>query len=222
MSLHELFARSSRGRARRRLRMARRGHLLPGLPRRRPAGSVRATARGLRRLAAIDRALAVETPRLASMFAIFNELAGGEPVGAERLPARARPRLRLRLAHVAFLATLAAFVALCVMLSTQLPGVMRPCLSTVPASSRASSAASPTALSTAPPAGSSAAPPAGSSAASSAAPLPASPAAAPFGAAAASPAASPAAGQASASATWSPVFLPLRGLSCQAYAAPNK
>jgi len=166
------------------------------------------TARGLRRLAAIDRALAVETPRLASMFAIFDELAGGEPVGAERLPARTWPRLRL--AHVAFLATLAAIVALVVVLSTQLHGVLRPCQSTVSASSTApsaaSSTASPTALSATPRAVSPPAP----AAASPSAPT------------AASPAAAPVAGRAGAPSAWSAAFAPLRGLSCQAYAGTNK
>ena len=73
------------------------------------------------------------------MFAMFNQLAGGEPVGAERLPWRTWPRPRL--AQVAFLATLAAIVALCVVLSTQVHAVMRPCLTS--ASGPASSAASP-------------------------------------------------------------------------------
>ena len=85
----------------------------------------------------MGRALARETPRLASMFAMFNELAGGEPVGAERLPSRTWPRPRL--AQVAFLATLAAIVALSVVLSTQVHGVMRPCLASASPSSSASS-----------------------------------------------------------------------------------
>ena len=128
MSLHDRFTQAGRDRARRRfrLRLARRGPGLPGLPRRGARGSVRVSARDQRRLAAMDRALATETPRLASMFAMFNELAGEEPVGAERLPARAWPRPGL--AQVAFLATLAAIVALCVVLSTQVHSVMRPCL----------------------------------------------------------------------------------------------
>jgi hypothetical protein len=99
------------------------------------------TARARRRLAAIDRRLAAETPRLASMFAMFNRLAAAEPVGAERMPARTWPRPRL--AQVAFLATLAAIVALCVVLSTQVHSVMRTCLSSAPAASSAASPAAP-------------------------------------------------------------------------------
>jgi hypothetical protein len=96
------------------------------------------TARARRRLAAIDRGLAAETPRLASMFAMFNRLANAEPVGAERLPARTWPRPRL--AQVAFLATLAAIVALCVVLSTQAHSVMRTCLSSASSSAPAAPA----------------------------------------------------------------------------------
>jgi hypothetical protein len=138
MSLHDLFTQAGRDRARRRfrLRLSRRVLGLPGLPRRGVRGTVRVSARGQRRLAAMGRALAAETPRLASMFAMFNELAGGEPVGAERLPSRTWPRPGL--AQVAFLATLAAIVALCVVLSTQVHGVMRPCLASASASASAS------------------------------------------------------------------------------------
>ena len=141
MSLHDLLTQAGRTRARRRfrLRVARRGLGLPGpRGRRRGHGGVRPTARGRRRLAAIDRALAAETPRLASMFAMFNELAE-EPVGAERLPPRAWPRPRPT--QVAFLAALAAIVALCVMLSTQLHSVIRPCLTTASAPSGTSPSA---------------------------------------------------------------------------------
>lgn len=114
-----------------------------------------------RTLAAIDRALTVETPRLASMFAVFNELAAGEPVGAERLPARARARP----AQVVFFAALAAIVALCVALSTQLHSMMRPCVASVAsaATSKATSTASPAAASTIAPSVTSIGPPAGSS-----------------------------------------------------------
>jgi hypothetical protein len=140
MSVDDIFARSSRdGVWHVRSRLIRRGLGLPGPGRRGPGGRGRLTARARRRLTAIDRALAVETPRLASMFGMFNQLAAAEPVGAERLPARAWPRPRL--AQVAFLATLAAIVALCVVLSTQVHSVMRTCLSS--ASSSASPAASP-------------------------------------------------------------------------------
>jgi hypothetical protein len=197
MSLHELFSRSRRDRGRRR-RLARRvlglpG--LPGLPGRWPAGSVRATPHGLRRLAAIDRALAVETPPLASMFAMFNELAGGEPVGAERLPPRGWPRLRL--AQVALLATLAAIVALSVALSTQLHGVMRTC---VPAAS-----VSPIATST-------------TSSSMSSPPLSTVTLPAP----AVPPSAPPPTGRAGLASTRSAAFAPLRDLGCQAYAATNR
>ena len=99
------------------------------------------TWRVRRRLAVIDRRLAAETPRLASMFAMFNQLAAAEPVDTERLPARAWPRPRL--VQVAFLATLAAIVAMCVVLSTQAHTVMRTCLTSASASSTASPAASP-------------------------------------------------------------------------------
>ena len=215
MSLHDLFTQAGRDRARRRLRLrlARRGRGLPGLPglpRRGPGCSARATARRRRRLAVIDRALARETPRLASMFAMFNELAAEEPVGAERLPPRTWPRPRL--AQVAFLATLAAFVAMCVVLSTQVHGVMRPCLT--PASGRpaASSPASPSA-------------PAASSSVAPAASSPASPFASPLASSSASSSASPfapaPAGQAGVPSGLA-AFVPVRGLSCQAYAAPNK
>jgi hypothetical protein len=153
MSLHDLFTQAGRHRARRRfrLRLSRRVLGLPGLPRRGVRGTVRVSARGQRRLSAMGRALARETPRLASMFAMFNELAGGEPVGAERLPSRTWPRPRL--VQVAFLATLAAIVALSVVLSTQVHGVMRPCLAAASPSSGAPSGPSQKApLSAVPPA----------------------------------------------------------------------
>ena len=230
MSLHDLFTQAGRDRARRRLRLrlARRElglPGLPGLPRRGPGCSARATARRRRRLAVIDRALARETPRLASMFAMFNELAAEEPVGAERLPSRSWPRPRL--AQVAFLATLAALVAMCVVLSTQVHGVMRPCLtsasgrsgtssspSAAPAAS-SSSSSSASSLSSAPAASSSALSPSSPPAASSSA----SPFASPF--ASRSPFAPAPAGTAGG-ASGLAAFVPVRGLSCQAYAAPNK
>jgi len=149
MSLHDLFTQAGRDRARRRfrLRLAQRVLGLPGLPRRGVRGAVRVSARGQRRLTAMDRALAAETPRLASMFAMFNQLAGQEPVRAERLAPRAWSRPGL--AQVAFLATLAAIVALCLVLSTQVHSVIRPCL----AFASKSTSASPSApLSAVPPA----------------------------------------------------------------------
>ncbi len=137
MSLHDLFTRAGRDRARRRfrLRLAGRG---PG--RRRPANPARLTARSRRRLAAIDRALTVETPRLAAMFAMFNQLTAQEaPAGTERLPPYRWPRPRP--AHVAVFATLAAIAALCVALSTQVHTVIRPCLTWSSATGSASSTA---------------------------------------------------------------------------------
>jgi hypothetical protein len=179
-----------------------------------------ATARGRRRLAAIDRALAAQTPRLASMFAMFNELAE-EPVSAERLPSRAWPRPGMT--QVAFFAVLAAIVALTVVLSTQVRGVMRPCVT----SASATSGAPPAASSSGAPAASSSAAPLASSSAAPAAPSPESPfassaasspsSASPF----ASSAASSSAGQASGVSALA-AFVAVRGLSCQAYAAPNK
>ena len=212
MSLHDLFTQAGRDRARRRfrLRLARRGPGLPGLPgllRRGPGGSARATARRRRRLAAIDRALAKETPRLASMFAMFNQLAAGEPVGAERLPSRTWPRPGL--VQVAFLATLAAIVALSVVLTTRVHGVMRPCLTSASASSASSASLSSPASSS----------PSASPFASSASSSASSPFASPS--ASSSPFASSSAGQAGGVSGLA-AFVPVRGLSCQAYAAPSK
>ena len=197
MSLHDLFTQAGRDRARRRfrLRLARRGLGLPGLPgrpQRAPGCSARATVRRRRRLAAIDRALARETPRLASMFAMFNQLTAEEPVGAERLPSRTWPRPGL--AQVAFLATLAAIVTMCVVLSTQVHSVIRPCLTSASGRTGASPPASPVASSSSSPAS-------------------------PF--ASSSPFASAPAGQAGGPSGLA-AFVPVRGLSCQAYAAPNK
>ena len=233
MSLHDLFTQAGRDRARRRfrLRLARRGPGLPGLPgllRRGPGGSARATARRRRRLAAIDRALAKETPRLASMFAMFNQLAAGEPVGAERLPSRTWPRPGL--VQVAFLATLAAIVALSVVLTTRVHGVMRPCLTSASASSASSASLSSPASS------SPSASPFASSASSSASSPFASPSASASSSFASSSASSFASSSASAFASSSAsssagqaggvsglaAFVPVRGLSCQAYAAPSK
>ena len=234
MSLHDLFTQAGRDRARRRfrLRLARRGPGLPGLPgllRRGPGGSARATARRRRRLAAIDRALAKETPRLASMFAMFNQLAAGEPVGAERLPSRTWPRPGL--VQVAFLATLAAIVALSVVLTTRVHGVMRPCLTSASASSASSASLSSPASS------SPSASPFASSASSSASSPFASPSASASSSFASSSASSFASSSASAFASSSSAsssagqaggvsglaaFVPVRGLSCQAYAAPSK
>ena len=84
--------------------------------------------RGRRRLAAMESALARDNPRLASMFDVFNQLNSGEqPHSPERLPAQARPRLGA--APVAVLVTLAAVVALCFALSTQIGPATRQCTS---------------------------------------------------------------------------------------------
>jgi hypothetical protein len=91
-------------------------------------GSVRAGRRERRRLSAIERALAAETPRLASMFEMFGQLAVGESHdGAERLTAPAWPRPRPRRAHLAVLLALASMVALCVTLSLRVHTVPRAC-----------------------------------------------------------------------------------------------
>ena len=118
---------------------------------------------------------------------------GADSAGLDRRP-RAWPRPRL--AQLAFLATLAAIVALCVVLSTQVHSVMRPCLTSASAPSGASSSASPSAstpLST-----------------------PASPTAA--------PAVSLAGGRATGAsgAAGAAAFVPVRSLNCQAYATTNK
>jgi hypothetical protein len=68
------------------------------------------------------------------MFTLFNRLTAGEgAVGLEQLPP---PRSRLRGVHLAVLLTLAAVVALCLALSTQVHTVLKPC----PASAAATSA----------------------------------------------------------------------------------
>ena len=102
--------------------------------------SARARARDLRRLAAIDRRLVAETPHLASMFTLFNRLTTGEgAAGIEQLPPL--PRTRVRAVHVAVMVTLAAVVALCFALSTQVHAVTRPCTAPVAAASAATSPA---------------------------------------------------------------------------------
>jgi hypothetical protein len=156
MSMHGLFARSSRDRAWRvrawcaRLRLARCGLGLPRRTRRGPGGPggpVRLPPRVQRRLAAIDRALAAEAPGLASKFATFNELTADEaPSGAERLPPRVRPRRRPYLTELAVLTTLAAIAALlCVALSAQVHTVMRPCPAYASAARATSSSTGPAA-----------------------------------------------------------------------------
>lgn len=80
-----------------------------------------------RRLAAIERELTANAPALSSKFAVFNHLTDGErPVGAEQVSSHGRPRLRI-LYLAALLGALAALVALCVTLTTQLRPTARPC-----------------------------------------------------------------------------------------------
>jgi hypothetical protein len=83
-------------------------------------------ARYRRELAAIERGLLAETPALSSKFALFNHLTKGEqPVGAERLPGSAGPRLRP--VHLAVLLALAALVTLCLTISAQSGSGIRQC-----------------------------------------------------------------------------------------------
>ncbi len=88
-----------------------------------------ADGRDHRRIAALERRLAAEAPVLASMYAMFNHLAEGEgPIRREALPPAPPRRGRPRPVHMAVLMALAAVVALCVTLSTQLhPGGLPGC-----------------------------------------------------------------------------------------------
>lgn len=96
----------------------------------------RARRVGRRRLAAIERALTADAPALSAKFAVFNQLTDGErPTGAERVPAPSLPRLRA--VQLATLLVLAAIIAVCVTLSTQL----RPAGSSCQASAAAAAAA---------------------------------------------------------------------------------
>jgi hypothetical protein len=95
-----------------------------------PLGS----ARERRRLSGIERALAADTPALASMFTMFSRLTEGErPAGLERVPPRAWPGPRA--VHLAILLALAAVAALCLTLSTQLHSAARSCTGTAAATS---------------------------------------------------------------------------------------
>ncbi len=96
--------------------------------RRAAARPVRLGRRGRRRLSAIERALTVETPQLASMFQMFAQLAVGESHdGAERLPRSVRSLPRPRRAHLALLFAFASLVALCVTLSFRVTPSPRNC-----------------------------------------------------------------------------------------------
>jgi hypothetical protein len=89
--------------------------------------NARARVRYRRRLAAIERDLTANAPALSSKFAVFNHLTKGErPVGAEPVSSDGRPRLRI-LYLAALLGALAAMVALCVTLTTQVRPTARPC-----------------------------------------------------------------------------------------------
>jgi hypothetical protein len=100
----------------------------------RPVPEARIRKRELRRLAAMDRVLTAEAPRLASMFTMFGQLTSGEPPGGmERMPAPARAegrRGRPRRVHIAVLLALAVVVAVCLVLSTQIHAVARSCSTT--------------------------------------------------------------------------------------------
>lgn len=84
-------------------------------------------ARYRRRLAAIERDLTADAPALSSKFAVFNHLTDGErPVGAEQVSLPAWPRVRI-LYLATLLGALAAMVALCVTLATQIRPTTRSC-----------------------------------------------------------------------------------------------
>jgi len=126
MRLHVPFAQLSVHLGRiRRLRLRVLGLLGP--KRAGPARRVHVSVRRRRQLALMNRALAADAPQLASMFAMFNELTKGErSVGVECLGARAWSRPTS--VHIALLATLAAIVALCIALTSQIHTAVRPCL----------------------------------------------------------------------------------------------
>jgi hypothetical protein len=92
----------------------------------RPGPHARVRVRYRRRLAEIERDLTADAPALSSKFALFNHLTEGErPVGAEQVSSAApQPRI-LYLATL--LGALAAMVALCVTLATQIRPTARPC-----------------------------------------------------------------------------------------------
>lgn len=91
-----------------------------------PRVRVRFRAPYRRKLAAIERGLTTGTPALSAKFAMFNQLAGGEPpVGPEQLP---RPVLRgPRAMYLAMLLAAAAIAAMCLALSAQVRTAVRPC-----------------------------------------------------------------------------------------------
>ena len=87
----------------------------------------RSRARYRRRLAAIERDLTADAPALSSKFAVFNRLTNGErPVGTEQFSAPPWPRERI-VYLATLLGALAAMVALCVTLATQIRPTPRSC-----------------------------------------------------------------------------------------------
>ena len=90
-----------------------------------PGAWVRMRYRG--GLAAIERDLTADAPALSSKFAVFNHLTAGErPVGREHVSVPAWPRVRI-VYLAALLGALAALVALCVTLATQIRPAARSC-----------------------------------------------------------------------------------------------
>ena len=80
-----------------------------------------------RRLAAIERDLTADAPALSSKFAVFNRLTSGErPVGREQVSVPGWPRVRI-LYLATLLGAVAAMVALCVTLATQVRPTARSC-----------------------------------------------------------------------------------------------
>ena len=135
MSTHDSITRYGQGRTwRARWRFAWRS-LRTVVPwRRESARPVRVGRRERRRLSAIECALAAETPKLASMFEMFAQLAVGESHdGAERLMRPPRSRPGPRRVHVALLLAFASIVALCVTLSFRVHPNSRTCLGTTSA-----------------------------------------------------------------------------------------
>jgi len=96
-----------------------------------PGPGVRVRGPYRRKLAAIERGLMADAPALSTKFAMFNQLAGGEPPGGvEQLPA---PALRgPRAMYLAVLLAVAAIVTMCLALSAQVRTAARPCQAAVP------------------------------------------------------------------------------------------
>jgi hypothetical protein len=104
------------------------------------------------RLSALESALARDTPRLASMFNLFNQLAGDEPPRSpERVLAPARHRFQP--VPVVALVTLAVVAALCFALSTQVGPVTRQCTTPATAAATVTATGAATAASQNPAAG---------------------------------------------------------------------